>query len=75
MNANKVLQRMANQLHLDVDQLKPEMSLMDDLRLDSLDLVALAMELEQEMGIEIPDFELERMRTVGDVLEFIEKRT
>jgi acyl carrier protein len=46
----------------------------EDLEADSLDLVELAMALEEELSLEIPDDELERIRTVGDAVEFVSER-
>jgi len=45
--------------------------LIDDLNADSLDMVELVMAMEQEFGISIPDEEAERIKTVGDAIEFI----
>jgi acyl carrier protein len=47
----------------------------DDLGADSLDLVELIMAMEEEFGFEIADEEAEKMRTVGDVINFIKART
>ena len=46
----------------------------EDLEADSLDLVELAMSLEEELSLEIPDEELEGIRTVGDAVDFIAAR-
>ena len=56
------------------DSLKPEHSLVDDLGADSLDLVELTMELEQEFDILITDDEYQQWVTVGDVRAFIDGR-
>lgn len=49
--------------------------LVDELGLDSLDTVELTLGLEEAFGVEIPDAELEDVRTVGDVIDLIEKKT
>jgi len=59
------------QLGIDGDSITPESSLIDDLNADSLDMVELVMAMEQEFGISIPDEEAERIKTVGDAIEFI----
>lgn len=63
----------ADQLGVEVDQVKPEASFTDDLNADSLDLVELIMALEEEFGIEIPDEDSEKMVTVGDAFAYIKE--
>ncbi len=59
---------------LDVDEanVKPEASFKEDLDADSLDVVELVMELEDEFDLEISDEDAEKILTVGDVLSYIE---
>ena len=52
-------------LSVDATKVKPEASFADDLDADSLDLVELVMALEEEFGIEVPEEELENVKTVG----------
>jgi acyl carrier protein len=59
------------QLGVDEEEVKPEASFVDDLNADSLDLVELIMSLEEEFGTEISDEDAERIRTVGDAVEYI----
>ena len=59
------------QLGIDGESISPESSLIDDLNADSLDMVELVMAMEQEFGISIPDEEAERIKTVGDAIDFI----
>jgi len=61
---------------LDVEEEKvtKEASFIDDLAADSLDVVELIMSLEEEFDIEIEDSEAEKIRTVGDVVDYIEER-
>jgi len=62
------------QLGVDEEQVTPEASFVDDLNADSLDLVELIMSLEEEFGTEISDEDAERIRTVGDAVEYIDER-
>ncbi len=59
------------QLGIDPSEVKPEASYVDDLGADSLDTVELVMALEEEFGIEIPDEEAEKIKTVGETIEHI----
>ena len=63
------------QLGVDEGEVKPEASFVDDLNADSLDLVELIMSLEEEFGMEISDDEAEKIKTVGDAMEYIEEKT
>ncbi len=60
--------------HLDVDDaaLKPEASFIDDLKADSLGLVELVLEFEETFDIDIPDEDVEKIRTVQDAVSYIE---
>ena len=63
------------QLGVDEAEVKPEASFVEDLNADSLDLVALIMSLEEEFGMEISDEEAEKIKTVGDAMEYIEEKS
>ena len=73
MNLDKIRAVIAKQLDIPGENITAESKLIDDLKADSLDVVELIMDLEQEYGIEIPDDELPKIQTVGDILTFIEK--
>ena len=62
------------QLEVEEHQVKWEARFVDDLGADSLDVVELIMALEEEFKIEIPDEEAERLRLVGDLVEYLRKR-
>jgi acyl carrier protein len=62
------------QLGVDAAEVKPESSFVDDLGADSLDTVELVMALEEEFGIEIPDEEAEKIKTVGEAIEHIKAK-
>ena len=69
----KVREILAEQLDVEEDLITPESSIVDDLGADSLDIVDLAMSLEDEFDIEIPDEAIENIKAVGDVVRFIEE--
>ena len=62
-----------DQLGVDEDEVTPQASFLEDLGADSLDIVELVMALEEEFKIEIPDEDVEGMRTVQDVIAYIRK--
>ena len=61
----------AEQLNTDAAAITEESSFKDDLGADSLDLFEMVMALEDEYSVEIPAEELEKMSTVGDVMEYL----
>ena len=61
------------QLGADEDEVKPEASFVDDLNADSLDLVELIMELEEQFGLEIPDEEVEKITTVEEAVDYVDQ--
>jgi acyl carrier protein len=67
----KVKEIVAEQLGKDVNEITTGASFIDDLGADSLDIVELVMKMEEEFGIEIPDEEAEKIKTVNDVVEYI----
>ncbi len=71
----KIRACIASQLSIDEEEIKMESSFMDNLGADSLDIVELIMALEEEYDIEIPDEDVEKITTVGDVVEYIKART
>lgn len=68
----KVNAVIVEQLGVDEDQVTLDASFADDLGADSLDTVELIMAFEEEFGVEIPDDQAEKIKTVKDVVEFIE---
>ena len=65
---------LAEQLDVDVDEIKLTTDMVDDLGADSLDIVDLVMTLEDEFDIEIPDEDVEGVRTVGDLVKYLEDK-
>ncbi|MBA2123771.1 acyl carrier protein [bacterium Unc6] len=63
------------QLGIKPEEVTPEASFINDLGADSLDTVELVMALEEEFGMEIPDEEAEKLKTVGDAIKYIEEKS
>ncbi len=68
----KVKAVIVEQLGVDEDQVTLDASFSDDLGADSLDTVELIMAFEEEFGVEIPDDQAEKIKTVKDVVDYIE---
>ncbi|HEX9620551.1 MAG TPA: acyl carrier protein [Polyangiaceae bacterium] len=69
----KVKQIIKEQLDVDEKDIKPESSFIDDLGADSLGLVELVLAFEEAFEIDIPDEDTEKIRTVQDAIDYIEK--
>jgi acyl carrier protein len=61
----------ADQLGVDIGEVTPDASILDDLGADSLDVVELVMSLEDAFDIEVEDEEVEGMRTIGDIQQYV----
>ena len=70
----KVKDVIVEQLGVDPDRVKLEASFIDDLGADSLDIVELVMAMEEEFGIEIPDEDAEKLKTVSDVCNYLQAK-
>ena len=71
MVLEKIKVILAEQFDVEEDSLKNDTDLQDDLGADSLDVVDLLMSIEDEFEIEIPDEEIENIRTVGDLVDLV----
>jgi acyl carrier protein len=72
----KELQDLAAEiLGIDPDQIQMDKSFQRDLAADSLDLVELIAAIEDKYDVELPDEELERMKVIGDLWQFLEQKT
>jgi acyl carrier protein len=69
---DKVKEIIAKELEVGAQQLVPEAKFIEDLGADSLDIVELVMALEEEFGIDIPDEDAEKMKTVGDAMNYLQ---
>ena len=69
----KILHMIGEQFNVDVDDLHEDTSFVDDLNADSIELVELVMSIEDEFDIQVEDEALEKLQTIGDVLDYIEQ--
>jgi len=69
----RVIKVIIEELGVKEKEVKPESIFIEDLGADSLDTVELIMALEEEFGIEIPDDDAEKAKTVGDVITYIDE--
>ncbi len=65
----------SEQLDVKADEITEDSSIQDDLGADSLDVVDLVMAIEDEFSVEIPEDQVENIKTVGDIVKFIEDNT
>lgn len=70
----KVKEIIINELGVDPEKVTHEAAFVEDLGADSLDTVELVMAFEEEFGVDIPDEDAEKMRTVGDAITYIEQQ-
>ncbi len=75
MGRDEILEKIkditVDRLGVEEDLVTPEASFREDLEADSLDLVELIMELEEQFGMEIPDEEAEKITTVDEAVEYV----
>ena len=69
--SDRVKKIIVDQLGVEEDLVTPEASFVDDLGADSLDTVELVMALEEEFGLDIPDEDADKLRTVGDAMNYL----
>jgi acyl carrier protein len=70
----KVIGIVSEQLNVPKEDIKSESKFVDDLKADSLDVVELVMEFEDEFEVTIPDEDYEKIRTVGDAVKYITEK-
>lgn len=75
MNKEEIFEKLkeiiVNQLGVEAEQVKMKSTFVDDLSADSLDIVELVMNIEEEFEMEIPDEAAEKIVTVGDVVDYL----
>ncbi|HJR67515.1 MAG TPA: acyl carrier protein [Gemmatimonadaceae bacterium] len=71
---DKVKDIIVEELGVEREKLTNEASFMEDLGADSLDTVELVMAFEKEFNIDIPDEDAEKMRTVGDAMNYLREK-
>lgn len=75
MSIDKVTKLLAEQLNIDPKTIKPTSKIVEDLGADSLDMIELLMSLEDEFGISVPDNQVASLKTVKDIVTFIDNNT
>lgn len=70
----KIISIVSEQLSVATDEISRDSNFIDDLQADSLDLVELGMKFEEEFGVSIPDEDYEKLKTVGDAIDYINER-
>ena len=73
MTIDKVTELLASQLNVGKEKIKPESRLVEDLGADSLDMIEMLMALEDNFGITVPDEKAAELKTVGDIVKFIDQ--
>ncbi len=68
----KVVEILAEQFDIDSSEITSDTLIVDDLGADSLDVVDIMMSLEDEFTVEVPDEAVEGIKTVGDIVKFVE---
>lgn len=71
----RVREIIVNELGVEPDKVTDDASFVEDLGADSLDTVELVMAFEEEFGVDIPDEDAEQMRTVGDAIAYLRKKS
>jgi len=70
----RVKNLICDQLAVEAEKVTPTASFIEDLGADSLDIVELVMQMEEEFDLDIPDEDAEKMKTVGDVVKYISSK-
>ena len=68
----KIADIVSKQLGADIDDIDENTNIMDDLGADSLDVVEMLMAVEESFGVAVPDEEIPNLKTVRDIIEYVE---
>ena len=71
---DKVRELLAKQLRVDINTITADTEIIKDLNADSLDIVELLMSIESDLGIVVPDEDVQTFKTVGDVAKYLESK-
>ncbi len=71
---DKIIKLISEATKIEESKITPNTSFVDDLNLDSLDIVELMMKMEDEFGVEIPEDEAEGLKTVKDITAYIQSK-
>ncbi len=75
MTVKKVSAMLASQLNIDEKVIKPTSKIVEDLGADSLDMIEMLMTMEEEFGVSVPDDKAETLKTVADIVNFIDENS
>ena len=70
----QIIEIISRQLSRETDEITPETNIMEDLGADSLDIVELLMEVEENFGVTVPDEDVPTLKTVKDIVDYVESR-
>jgi acyl carrier protein len=70
----KVIKLVSEATKVDAQNISQNTNFIDDLNLDSLDMVELMMKMEDEFGVEIPEDETENLKSIGDVINYLKTK-
>jgi len=68
----QVVEIISGQLKIEADQIAPSTNIMEDLGADSLDIVELLMAIEESFGVTVPDEDVQGLKTIQDIVEYVE---
>jgi len=71
----KIVEILAKQLQIDKSKITEDTEIMEELGADSLDIVEILMEIEQEFGVTVPDEEIVNLKTPADISKYVEDHT